>query len=166
MYQAFQRKPIGQELEINFGDGILDTLPLLSFESFPATDSKKNIYRGQHTYTGPGSFLITVTDPNRNANVVNIAFSVDQIFCIETKLIISPFLGKPNSSLVLDDCPCPEEACAGVEWSYNPGAYDPDGDSLAYELVPCKGENCESMPIPEIFVFPDDIGGVFLISMK
>jgi gliding motility-associated-like protein len=147
------------ELEIDFGDGIIDTLLLVDFENYQATDTKKNIYRGLHTYSGPGSYLISVSDPNRNANVVNISASVDQIFCIQSQLIISPFLGQPNNSLILEDCPCPEEACANIPWEYNLGAYDPDGDSLSYELIPCKGENCEAMSIPDIFRYPNDAGG-------
>lgn len=147
------------ELEIDFGDGIVDTLPLVEFENYPNTDSKKNVYRGNHTFTGAGTYLISVTDPNRNANVVNINFSVDQIFCIQTELIISPFLGAPNNSVVLEDCPCPEEACTDTKWSYNSGAYDPDGDSLAYELIVCKGEDCKPMPVPQVFQFPGDAGG-------
>lgn len=147
------------KLEINYGDGFSDTIPLTQFFDYPSTDTKKNLYIGQHTYTGPGSFLISVADPNRNANVLNITNSVDQIFCIQTQLIISPFLGKPNNSLILEDCPCPEEACAGQPWIYNLGAYDPDGDSLRYEIIPCRGEDCVEMPIPSVFQYPNDVGG-------
>lgn len=153
------------ELEISFGDGITETFLLTFFEDYASTDTKKNLYIGRHTYTGPGSYVVSVSDPNRNANVLNILNSVDQIFCIQTRLIISPFLGQLNNSLLFDDCPCPEEACAGKPWIYNLGAYDPDGDSLSYELIACKGEDCVDMPIPEVFQFPQDVGGgVFAID--
>ncbi len=146
-------------LGINYGDGFIDTLLLLEFIDYPSTDTKKNVYRGNHTFTGPGTFLISVEDPNRNANVLNIINSVTTIFCIQTQLIISPFLGTPNNSLQFDDCPCPENACAGQPWIYNLGAFDSDGDSLSYSIIPCKGENCLDMPNPGVFQFPQAIGG-------
>lgn len=147
------------ELEIQFGDGTIDTIPRVSFIDFPITDTKQNYYRGIHTYAGPGTFVIMCEDPNRNANVLNIANSVDKIFCIQTQLIISPFLGTPNNSPILVDCPCPEEACGGRPWIYNLGAYDPDGDSLSYTLIPCKGEDCFDLSIPDVYQYPQAIGG-------
>ncbi len=147
------------ELEIQYGDGTIDTIPRVNFFDFPATDTKQNYYTGTHTYAGAGTFVIMCEDPNRNANVLNIANSVDKIFCIQTQLVISPFLGKPNNSPVLIDCPCPEETCNGKPWIYNLGAYDPDGDSLTYALIPCKGEDCFDMSIPDIYQYPQDIGG-------
>jgi gliding motility-associated-like protein len=146
-------------LGINYGDGFIDTLFLIQFIDYPNTDTKKNIYIGTHTFTGPGTFLITVEDPNRNADVLNIVNSITTIFCIQTQLIISPFLGIANNSLLFDDCPCPENACAGQPWVYNLGAYDIDGDSLSYSIIPCKGEDCLDLPIPSVFQYPQDIGG-------
>jgi gliding motility-associated-like protein len=150
------------DLEIQYGDGVIDTIPRVVFYDYPATDTKQNYYVGTHTYTGPGTFLIQCEDPNRNANVLNIANSVDKIFCIQTLLIISPFLGTPNNSLQLVDCPCPEETCTGQPWIYNFGAYDPDGDSLSYQLIPCKGEDCFDMSIPDVYQFPQEVGGGLL----
>ena len=147
------------ELEIRWGDGTLDTIPRVEFFDFPATDTKQNYYRGTHTYAGPGSFVISCADPNRNANVLNIANSIEKTFCIQTQLILSPFLGSPNNSPLLIDCPCPEATCSGIPWIYNLGAYDPDGDSLVFSLIPCKGEDCIDMAIPEVYQYPEAIGG-------
>ncbi len=147
------------KLEIHYGDGQTDTLPRTLFYDFSATDTKQNYYTGIHTFTGPGSYLINVEDPNRNSNILNINNSVDKIFCVQTLLIISPFLGKPNNSLQISDCPCPEIACSGKPWVYNMGVYDPDGDSLAYSIIPCKGEGCLDMPIPGEYQYPDIVGG-------
>jgi len=147
------------KLEIKYGDGNSDTLPRAQFFDYPSTNTKKNIYKGIHTYTGPGSYLITMEDPNRNANVLNINNSIATVFCIQTRLIISPFLGTPNNSLQFDDCPCPENACTNQPWVYNLGAFDPDGDSLSYAIIPCKGADCLDMAIPAAFQYPQDIGG-------
>jgi gliding motility-associated-like protein len=147
------------ELEIHFGDGTMDTIPRVTFYDYPATDTKQNYYVGIHTFTGPGTYLIQCEDPNRNANVLNIANSVDKLFCIQSLLTISPFLGHPNNSVQLIDCPCPEETCTGQPWIYNFGAYDPDGDSLSYQLIPCKGENCLDMLMPDEYQYPQLVGG-------
>lgn len=146
-------------LGIKFGDGSFDTLPRVQFFDYPATNTKKNIYIGLHTYTGPGTYLITMEDPNRNANVLNITNSVSTVFCVQTKLVISPFLGTQNNSLQFDDCPCPENACTNQPWIYNLGAFDPDGDSLSYAFIPCKGTDCLDMVIPSVFQYPQDVGG-------
>lgn len=151
------------ELELFWGDGTLDTIPRVDIEFYTTFDSQKNTYRFTHTYAGPGVYTISMEDPNRNAGVINIVSSVDKPFCIKTELVISPFLGNNNNSLLLEDCPCPELACVGQKWCYNTGAYDPDGDSLAYELIPCKGENCLDMDIPSVYQYPHEIAGGTLI---
>lgn len=147
------------ELEIQWGDGSYDTIPRVNIEYITLYDVQINTYIGQHTYTGPSSYIISVEDPNRNAGVINITNSVDKVFCIQTELIISPFIGNPNNSLVIEDCPCPEFACLNQMYCYNLSAYDPDGDSLSYSLVPCRGEDCLEMQIPVIYKWPDAAGG-------
>lgn len=43
-------------------------------------DIKKNIYEGTHTFPGPNTFIISMEDPNRNANICNFIGSPgDQI---------------------------------------------------------------------------------------
>lgn len=147
------------ELELKFGDGTLDTIPRINIELIPAYDVQINTYVGTHVYTGPSTYIISVEDPNRNAGVVNISNSVDKVFCIQTELVISPFIGAPNNSLIIEDCPCPEFACLDKLYCYNLSAYDPDGDSLSYSLVPCRGEDCLEFSIPAIYDYPDLVGG-------
>jgi hypothetical protein len=45
----------------------------------------------------------------------------------------------------------------GVEYCYSPSAHDIDGDSLSYELIACKGDECD--PIGG-YEFPNAFGGV------
>ena len=68
---------------------------------------------GRHTFTGPATYVVSVEDPNRNSGVLNITNSVDKVFCIQSEVVISPFIGTPNNSLIIEDCPCPEYACQG-----------------------------------------------------
>ena len=147
------------ELEIKWGDGQSDTIQRTNFVDNTIYGVRENTYISTHAFTGPGTFTISVEDPNRNAGIINITNSVNQIFCVQTQLIISPFIGSGNNSVVIENCPCPEFACLLKTYCLNLSAYDPDGDSLSYSLVACKGEDCLDMNIPNIYRFPDVAGG-------
>jgi hypothetical protein len=86
----------------------------------------------EHTYPGYQQYLVTYSEPNRNEGVVNMDGSVNTRFFIETKIIIDPFLGCNNTPKLL--VPPIDRACTGVIWFHNPGAYDPDGDSISYQM--------------------------------
>lgn len=86
-----------------------------------------------HTYSGNGSYIISYSEPNRNAGVVNMDGSVNTRFYIESRIIADPFLGCNSTPKLL--VPPIDRACVGIAWFHNPGAYDPDGDSISYELV-------------------------------
>ena len=49
-------------LEIVWGDGIRDSLARTS-ETFLSSDIKQNKYIGLHTYSGPFTYVVGVTDP-------------------------------------------------------------------------------------------------------
>jgi gliding motility-associated-like protein len=129
------------ELGISWGDGSIDTIPRTNGfgqgEIVTGT-IKKNIYIGIHTYPGPAAYVLSFEDPNRNGGVVNIPNSVNIPFFVSTTLIINPFLGINNSVQLLN--PPIDEACPGQIFIHNAGAYDPDGDSISYRIVQCRGE--------------------------
>src|SRR5688500_11207358 len=54
-------------------------------------------YTVLHTYSGYQEYIISYSEPNRNAGVVNMDASVTARFYIETKLIVDPFLGCNNT---------------------------------------------------------------------
>lgn len=89
-----------------------------------------------HTFPGPGYYTITYFERNRNAGILNMVNSVDTPFFIQTQIIIDPLLGCDNTPRLL--VPPIDKGCVGVPWFHNPGAYDPDGDSLSYELFTPK----------------------------
>ncbi|MFZ9055379.1 MAG: hypothetical protein ACO2ZL_06175, partial [Flavobacteriales bacterium] len=115
-------------------------------------DIQINLYRGNHTYGGPGVYEIKVEDPNRNQGVLNIPGSVDVPFAISSLLIIDPMAGHNNSVQLLN--PAQQNACLFQTWIHNPGAHDPDGDILTYDLVPCRGFESE---IIADYVPPDEV---------
>lgn len=87
----------------------------------------------EHTYPGPGRYTIRFFERNRNDHVINMANSVNTPFYIETTLIIDPLLGCNNSPVM--EIPPIDRACVGKSFVHNPGVYDPDGDSISYEIV-------------------------------
>lgn len=131
------------EIEVLWGDGsssIIARVAKVNMEN----DISKNVYIGDHTYSGNGSYTISFEDPNRNAGIVNIPNSVATPFYIETTLIINPFLGNNNSPQLLN--PPIDNGCTNVPYYHNPGAYDVDGDSLSYSLIDCRGYDGEVIP--------------------
>ncbi|MDG1674087.1 MAG: gliding motility-associated C-terminal domain-containing protein [Flavobacteriales bacterium] len=142
-------------LFLTWGDEVGDQLDSLERE-LPVIvmpgDIQKNVYRGTHTYGGPGIYPLTVEDPNRNEGVLNMTGSVDTPFAIQSLLIIDPQAGHNNSVQLLN--PATENACLNQPWVHNPAAHDPDGDILTYSLVPCRGFGGEFIPT---YLFPDEV---------
>ena len=135
------------ELGISWGDGVTDTIPRINgngLGEIVALDIKRNIYVGVHTYPAPAVYVLSFEDPNRNGGVVNIPNSVNIPFFVSTQLVINPFLGINNSVQLLN--PPIDEACPGQIFIHNPGAFDPDGDSISYRIVQCRGENGDVIP--------------------
>jgi gliding motility-associated-like protein len=131
------------EIEIFWGDGtssIVDRILKVNMEN----NISQNVYVTQHTFTAAGTFHVTFEDPNRNAGIVNIPSSVEIPFFIETILIINPFIGGNSSPQLLN--PPLDNGCTNVPYYHNPGAYDPEGDSLSYRLINCRGYDGEDIP--------------------
>ncbi|MFA0962878.1 gliding motility-associated C-terminal domain-containing protein [Roseivirga sp. BDSF3-8] len=124
--------------EIDFGDGTVIQLTTTEFAVKEALGNQieLTIFEFDHTFQAAGTYTIRFREFNRNEGVVNMDNSVNTPFYIETQLVIDPFFGI-NNSPVLDNPPI-DDAAVGVLFTHNPGAYDIDGDSLAYRLVVCK----------------------------
>lgn len=121
--------------EVNFGDGRVERLNTES--AFEQTETlgnniQKNVFVIIHTYQGPGNYTIRFLEFNRNANTLNMDQSVDTPFYLETLIRIDPFLGV-NNSPVLTIAPV-DNGAVNQTYIHNPGAYDPDGDSLVYVM--------------------------------
>ena len=134
-------------LNIKYGDEALNapqdsiqrvgTDPPLGTIIQGSNDARLNYYSAIHTYPGSGSYIISMEDPNRNGGVINMDESISQVFYIEALLKITPFGGHNNSVRLL--YPAKDQACVNRRWEHNPGAFDIDGDSLVYSLIPCRG---------------------------
>ncbi len=126
----------------------------------PSYMVNKSTYTITHTYAGPGNYTVRSFDPNRNAGVQNIPNSVNQPFYLESYLVINSFTGA-NSSPTFSFDPT-DRACVLKCFYHNPGAYDPDGDSLSYEITMSRGEGGQQ--VPGYFYPPAGPGGVFGID--
>lgn len=115
-------------------------------EIIPGQDVKINLYTAEHTYPGRATYTLSFMDPNRVNNIQNVNFpnSVDVPFYVQTTFtfVNTQFQGFNNSVVLLQ--PPIDFACTGQPFIHNPNAFDPDGDSLAYELiVPFQAPNTE-----------------------
>lgn len=124
-------------LTIHWGDATTSEIPRVEIKYLP-NEISYNRYVGQHTFSGPATYTISCEDPNRNGGILNIPNSINVPLFIYSELIISPFIGGYNNSPVLLLPPI-DNACVNQPFLHNPGAYDADGDSLSYRLVPCMG---------------------------
>jgi hypothetical protein len=125
------------ELVIFWGDGSSNTLPRTA-EAYLANDIKLNRYTGRHTYSGPFNYVVYVIDPNRIESILNISNSVNVPFYIEDTLkILDPTIYGFNSSPILFNPPI-DFGNVNEVFVHNPNAFDPDGDSLSYTLIPPK----------------------------
>ena len=119
-------------LNICWGDGMCEWIVRDSF-SLIGKDKKHNIYSGEHSYAQEGNYIISMTDPNRNGQILNVNFpSSDNVpFHIETSILVSTLFN--NTPVLLNpplDC-----GFTGITFQHNSAAVDWDGDSLAYEMV-------------------------------
>ena len=124
-------------LLVVWGDGSEEYIPRVVLQNL-GDDYTLNVYKKIHNYSSSGTYTISMEDANRNYGVVNVPNSVMVPMHIETELVINPFLGY-NNSVQLLNAPV-DRGCVGRLYLHNPSAYDPDGDSLSYKLVTCKGQ--------------------------
>ena len=139
----------GSEVEFgggkfDFGDGniieVLDESALSSQKILLENQVALNLYKVIHTFQAPGRYVVSYFEQNRNAQIVNMENSVDTPFFIETEILIDPFFGLNNSPVLL--IPPIDNGVVGIRYIHNPGAFDPDGDSLSYELqIPAQDDN-------------------------
>ncbi len=125
-------------LEICWGDGTCQMVPRTNGNGLALpNDVKYNTYVAEHTYAGQATFVVSMTDLNRVANIINVNPPTSDLvpFHIETRFTFqSVQFGVFNTTPFLLQPPI-DRACVGKPFKHNPNAFDPDGDSLSYELI-------------------------------
>ncbi len=120
-----------------------------------SNEFKMNVYEidTPYTFVAGGAYRLFVTDKNRVAGVSNIPNSVDEPFTLEALLDLTFSNFNDNSSPVFTNPPL-DKACNFKCFYHNPGAVDPDGDSLAYFIDTCRGVNLIKIPG---YILPNNI---------
>jgi gliding motility-associated-like protein len=129
-------------LVVDWGDGSPEEEIFRSSNVLIYNDIQQNIYIGTHAYPGanpiPGQpYVVSMQDPNRNDNILNIngGSSVNVPFYLQTEVFLfNPTFFGFNSSPILLEPPI-DFGVVGQIFQHTPNGYDPDGDSIAYELV-------------------------------
>ena len=88
-------------VEICWGDGTCSFLSRTNNKGEELNnDYKVNYYTGNHTYSNEGQYTISMTDPNRNSNVLNIGDANSDLvqFHIESTLFVTSLSGMTNHS--------------------------------------------------------------------
>lgn len=134
-----------EELTISFGDGTSETVKRTN-RVFLSNIIVQNIYTTTHEYRIDGSYLINIIDQNRVDGIVNINLGNSQYiaFYVESLLKINQSIG-PNRSPILTKPPI-DNGCLNRRYYHNPSAYDPDGDSLVFSLIPPKQAMGQEVP--------------------
>lgn len=148
-------------LEVSWGDNTTSIVDRVDPKIFLPNFYIKNTYITTHTFPGPGIYRVVVQDPNRNQGVVNIPNSVNVVFSIQTVLTVNPSIGFNQTPILLN--PPYDKAAKGYLFIHNPAAFDPDGDSLSYELTVCTRE--DGKPI-ENYTFPPATNRFYVDSIS
>lgn len=128
------------QLDVNWGDGTTQTVPRSTYTDI-FSDIRRNKYIATHTYPGanlPGQpYVVSMQDPNRNEDILNIngGNSVNVEFYLQTEVFLfsASIYGNNHSPILLEE---PVDfGVVGQVFQHTPNGYDPDGDSVAYELI-------------------------------
>ncbi|WP_421889947.1 gliding motility-associated C-terminal domain-containing protein [Marinoscillum sp.] len=112
-----------------------------------------------HTYQAANSYVVSYEEKFRNEGIINMDNSVNTTFYVESMIVIDPFFGLNNTPVLL--VPPIDFAAVGARFIHNPGAFDPDGDSLSYKFVTPKQargaevNNYRVMNAPEFYSIPN-----------
>ncbi|MEP0368328.1 MAG: gliding motility-associated C-terminal domain-containing protein [Cyclobacteriaceae bacterium] len=137
--------PFGGGL-LSLGDGTQVTGPFNFAEPVAlGNDVEMVSFTYTHSYRAQNGngYLVSYEEDYRNADIINMDNSVGTTFFVETLIIIDGFYGL-NDTPVLTVPPI-DYAAVGALFIHNPGAYDPDGDSLAYKFVTPKKNSSSSV---------------------
>lgn len=148
-------------LSISYGDGAFGNSPRVNGpnnkgEVISGSNIKYNKYLSYHSYSGPFNYVVSVQDPNRIDDIINIQYgqSVDVPFYLQDTIFFRDpqFFGYNSSPILLQ--PPIDYGNVNYIFVHNPNAYDADGDSLYFELIPPKADAYNNVPL---YQFPDNI---------
>jgi gliding motility-associated-like protein len=139
------------QLDVDWGDGNVEIVQRVVFVDI-FNDIRRNTYTTTHTYPGatlPNQpYVVSMQDPNRNADILNInsGNSVNVEFYLQTEVFLfaTSIYGTNSSPILLE--PPVDFGVVGQIFQHTPNGYDPDGDSVAYELITPMSDRGTSVP--------------------
>ena len=142
-------------LLLDWGDQTSQVIGRTSIQQI-TPNIQRNEYTFCHRYPGFGRYVLSFQDVNRVVGVRNIPSSRNIPFSVFTSFnLVSPTQNGCNSTPQLTQNPI-DNACIGSVWTHNPGAFDVDGDSLAFEFT--TPNFAPRAPIAN-YVLPNQLGG-------
>ena len=128
--------------KFSFGDGTISDNINWTFVEDAGNDTQKWQFILTHTYAGPGAYQVSYEEDFRNEGIINMSNSGATTYYTESLIVTDPLIGV-NSTPILTVPPV-DLGAKGVTFIHNPGAFDPDGDSLSYRLsIPLQDEDQE-----------------------
>ncbi|MCS7005706.1 MAG: gliding motility-associated C-terminal domain-containing protein [Cytophagales bacterium] len=122
---------------VNFGDGSPEvTVQPQSLGFSPDGMTEIVRYTVAHVYPSAGLYVVSYRELFRNDGTINMTNSGFTPFYLESIFRINPAIGFNNTPRML--IPPLDKGRTFLPFLHNPGAYDEEGDSLAYRLVPAR----------------------------
>ncbi|WP_370089639.1 gliding motility-associated C-terminal domain-containing protein [Ekhidna sp.] len=144
-YRDVEGVPFGQGV-FDFGDGDFygddpgETIPWGAIVDL-GNGVEKWQFTITHTYAGGSNYLVSYKEDFRNANIQNISGSVSTSFYVETLVVIDALIVNSTPFFTV---PPIDQGVVGAIFEHNPGAFDPDGDSLSYYFtIPKQDEGLD-----------------------
>lgn len=140
------------QIVIDWGDGSTSLVQRWSTLIYADNPSiRLNIYKAIHQYATDATYEIGMMDRNRINGILNIngGNTVDLAFYVSSIVKVNMSIGNNQSPVLLN--PPIDKGCNGFVYVHNPVAYDADGDSLVFKLIPPKiapGENVPNYSTP------------------
>lgn len=111
-------------------------------------DTEEFVISVDYTFPSDGTYALTWNQQNRNGGIENLGKNVSDGFSMFIETIINVGGSFPINNSPQLTIPPIDKANVGDLFVHNPGAFDPDGDSLIFELVTPRGTD-EGVPINE-----------------
>jgi hypothetical protein len=144
--------PVTQnEVDIKFGDGVEQKNISFQSSTFIGNNTRHNIFIVTHTFPSAGFYKISVDHQFRNFEILNMPNPGQTDFYLELGLLINPFLGLNQTPLMT--IPPIDIGAINKIYKHNPGAYDPDGDSISFKLI--TSQTGPNQPVIG-YVYPND----------
>lgn len=143
-------------LTLNWGDGTSSLLARSNGNGegvIIGPDLKKNTYMGTHDYAANGWYKVTMTDPNRVSGILNVNPPTSDVVPFYLEALFYLQASNNTQSPILLEPPV-DQAILYQPFVHIPNAFDPDGDSLSYALVPPL--TAENTTVPN-YIYPYDI---------